>query len=95
LGGFKHEKCFTCHTDKQGPYVFEHLTSRVEGCTSCHDSAHGSVNRHMLSYQRVADLCNSCHTVVPGFHTRFVNTSQCTNCHSQIHGSNLHQAFLQ
>ena len=103
LGGFKQETCFTCHTDKEGPFVFEHLSSRVEGCTSCH-RPHGSVNRHMLAYQRVADLCYSCHVEVPSFHRgfgpptaapRFDSTTNCTNCHSAIHGSNLDHAFLQ
>ena len=94
LGGFKQELCFRCHTDKQGPYLYEHVAVRVEGCESCH-TAHGAVNRHMLSYQRVADLCYSCHAGVPGFHTRFTADSQCTNCHVSIHGSNLDEAFLR
>ena len=103
LGGFSHETCISCHTDKGGPFVFEHLSSRVEGCTTCHDP-HGSVNRHMLSFQREADLCYSCHVEVPSFHRgfgpatappRFDSTTTCTNCHSAIHGSNLDHVFLQ
>ena len=94
LGGFKQEQCVQCHTDKGGPFVFEHHGQRVEGCVACHQP-HGSVNRHMLTFQSVADLCYSCHAVVPGFHTRFDNTTQCTNCHSTIHGSNFDPAFLK
>ena len=94
LGGFTHETCINCHTDKGGPFVFEHQSSRIEGCTACH-VPHGSVNRHVLAYQKVADLCFSCHVAVPGFHSRFEAQTNCTNCHSQIHGSNLHHAFLQ
>ena len=94
LGGFKQEQCISCHTDKGGPFVFEHGSQRVEGCSSCHDP-HGSPNRHLLTFQSVADLCYSCHVAVPGFHTRFDNTTQCTNCHSTIHGSNFHPAFLK
>jgi predicted CXXCH cytochrome family protein len=93
LGGFKQETCLKCHTDKRGPWVYEHGSVRVEGCTACH-TPHGSVNRHMLLYQRTADLCFSCHAVVPSFHTRFTHETVCTNCHSQIHGSNLSPVFL-
>lgn len=103
LGGFKYETCVECHTDKQGPWVFEHLSNRVEGCTACHANPHGSVNRHMLTYQKVAELCYGCHVVVPGFHkgsfepgvVRFGNDAQCTNCHSTIHGSNISEFFLR
>lgn len=94
LGGFKQEACMDCHADKGGPYVFEHGAQRVEGCVACH-SPHGSPNRHLLKHQNVAELCFSCHAVVPGFHSRFTLETQCTNCHSTIHGSNFHPAFLK
>jgi len=102
LGGVKAETCTGCHTDKQGPFVFEHQSQLVEGCTACHDP-HGSVNRHLLAYQNVGDLCYSCHVEVPGFHQggppgtspRFDSTTNCTNCHSTIHGSNLDPYFLR
>jgi DmsE family decaheme c-type cytochrome len=93
LGGFKQNVCYKCHTDKQGPFLYEHLSVRIERCTTCHDP-HGSVNRHMLLYENVADLCLSCHVVVPSFHSRFTHETQCTNCHANIHGSNLHPYFL-
>lgn len=94
LAGFKQEACFECHTDKGGPFVFEHASSRVDGCVACHDP-HGSPNRHMLKFQRVAELCFSCHAQVPGFHARFNPDTVCTNCHSTIHGSNFDPAFLK
>ncbi len=94
LGGFKHESCFKCHTDKQGPFLYEHGAVRVEGCKACHDP-HGSVNRHMLTYQRVADLCYSCHVTVPGWHSRFTPTTNCTDCHLTIHGSNFSAGFIK
>jgi len=94
LGGFKQETCFKCHTDKQGPFVYEHGAIRVEGCTACHDP-HGSINRHMLTHQKTAELCFSCHTTVPIWHNRFVAESVCTNCHSTIHGSNLDSRFIK
>jgi DmsE family decaheme c-type cytochrome len=93
LGGFKQSACAECHTDKEGPFIFEHGASRVEGCVACH-SPHGSPNRHQLKFQRVAELCFSCHAQVPGFHSRFTLDTVCTNCHSSIHGSNFDAAFL-
>jgi DmsE family decaheme c-type cytochrome len=94
LGGFKQQQCASCHADKLGPFVFEHGAVAVEGCTACH-TPHGSPNRHMLDFQRVAELCYSCHAVVPGFHLRFTLDTLCTNCHSSIHGSHLDPNFLR
>lgn len=101
LGGFSSDTCESCHTEKQGPYLYEHLSVRVEGCTSCHQP-HGSVNRHMLLTQNMGELCYSCHVEVPGFHIaasgdsfRFNERTNCVNCHSAIHGSNLHPRFLR
>lgn len=94
LGGLKQEMCVGCHTDKVGPYIFEHPSLRVEGCVACH-SPHGSPNRHMLNFQSTAELCFSCHNAVPGFHSRFTTATNCTNCHSSIHGSNFDSTFLK
>ncbi|MDW7983493.1 MAG: cytochrome c3 family protein [Acidobacteriota bacterium] len=74
--------------------MFEHGSSLVEGCTTCHDP-HGSPNRRQLIFQSTADLCHSCHATVPGFHIRFRPDTQCTNCHSAIHASNLSPYFLK
>jgi DmsE family decaheme c-type cytochrome len=92
LGGFD-QTCISCHRDKDGPFVFEHGSQRVEGCVACHDP-HGSPNRHMLTFQSVGELCYSCHATVPGFHSRFTADTVCTNCHSTIHGSNFDPFFL-
>ncbi len=95
LGGFKHEACFSCHTDKAGPFLYEHEASRIEGCSACHD-VHGSPNRHMLTMHNIADLCFSCHIMAPSFHARFDSlSSNCATCHSTIHGSNLDKIFLK
>lgn len=94
LGGVKQDQCGNCHTDKSGPFVYEHPPVRVEGCVACH-SPHGSPNRHLLSFQSVGDLCFSCHSAVPGFHSRFTQETVCTNCHSAIHGSFLSPFLLK
>jgi len=98
LGGFKDETCIDCHTDKGGPFVFEHGSVQVEGCVACH-TPHGSINRHLLTFQSTGELCYSCHATVPGFHVgtppRFTFATNCTNCHSSIHGSNLDPFFLK
>ncbi len=85
--------CFKCHTDKQGPFVFEHAATRLEGCGSCH-IAHGGANAHMLKYSNVNLLCLQCHTNSPGIHATVMDANQshyeqaCVNCHVKIHGSN-------
>jgi DmsE family decaheme c-type cytochrome len=94
LGGFRQQACLKCHADKGGPWVFEHGSQRVDGCLSCH-SPHGSPNRHLLHFQRIADLCYSCHAQLPGFHLNFTPDRDCLSCHSRIHGSNVDPDFLQ
>jgi DmsE family decaheme c-type cytochrome len=101
LGGFQQSVCRKCHADKDGPFVFEHAATRVEGCTACH-TPHGSANRHMLTHQNNGALCYSCHAAVPQFHlgfgpgpARFNERTVCTNCHVTIHGSNLDRDFLR
>jgi len=86
--------CFKCHTDKQGPFVFEHAAVRIEGCASCH-MAHGGANAHMLKYSNVNLMCLQCHTNSPGIHATVMDANQshyeqaCVNCHVKIHGSNI------
>ena len=95
LGGFKHEACISCHTDKGGPFLYEHGASRIEGCGACHE-VHGTPNRRMLTHQSISDLCFSCHAAAPSFHSRFDSyTSNCTTCHPTIHGSHLSKIFLK
>ena len=55
--------CFKCHTDKQGPFVFEHQPVKIDGCQSCH-LMHGGPNPHMLKLSNVNLLCLQCHTTV-------------------------------
>lgn len=102
LGGATETVCTECHADKDGPFLFEHDASRVEGCIACH-TPHGSSNRHLLTHQQTGELCYSCHADVPQFHLgfapvgdpRFGTGTVCTNCHVTIHGSNIDPAFLK
>lgn len=94
--------CYTCHADKQGPFVYEHAPIKVEGCTVCH-TPHGSVNARLLKRAQVRFLCLECHSELaggapgtPSFHNiaqaRYQN---CTTCHVNIHGSNVHRYFFE
>jgi DmsE family decaheme c-type cytochrome len=90
------ESCVSCHTEKRGPFLWEHAPIR-ESCTSCHDS-HGASNDRMLQ-AKVPMLCQRCH-----IHTRHPATPYdavallagnnrlvgraCSTCHPAIHGSN-------
>jgi DmsE family decaheme c-type cytochrome len=84
--------CLRCHAEVQGPFVFEHAGNVTEGCIRCHDP-HGSVNRHLLIRQQVAQLCYECHTVTPPNHVQ-PRYRDCTRCHVDIHGSNTDPRFL-
>ena len=97
--------CLTCHAEKRGPFVFDHVTGSAGNCLSCHQP-HGSNNPKQLLWARVDQLCLSCHSRTggpataggqpPAFHDltlpRYRN---CTTCHVAIHGSNLSPAFLK
>lgn len=102
------EACLKCHTDKRGPFAFEHPPVRVEGCEMCH-SPHGSTNSRLLRRPVVFTLCLECHngagtfgrtlSGVPslsGTHNMLDPKYQnCTNCHVRIHGSNSDPLFLR
>jgi DmsE family decaheme c-type cytochrome len=57
------ETCYTCHTEKRGPFLFEHAAVR-EDCVSCHDP-HGSNHGRML-VQKAPNLCWNCHLTGSG-----------------------------
>ena len=99
--------CFKCHSDKQGPFVFEHAPLKVEGCAACHDP-HGSSNPKLLKRNVVSQLCLECHSNVgtqtaepgtpgtPTFHNLTTARYQnCTTCHVKIHGSNSSRVFFR
>jgi predicted CXXCH cytochrome family protein len=95
--------CIKCHTDKKGPFVYEHLPITVEGCATCHNT-HGSANPKMLKRSQVRQLCLECHSAIseglapgaPSFHNQAnVRYQNCTICHAKIHGSQTHPAFFR
>ena len=95
--------CIKCHSNKQGPFVFEHAPLKVEGCAACH-TPHGSANPKMLKRSSVRQLCLECHSSitdqfapdVPSFHNQAVLRYQsCTTCHAAIHGSNSSSVFFR
>ena len=98
------EKCLSCHTEKRGPFLWEHAPVQ-ESCLNCHDP-HGS-NHEKLLVTSLPLLCQECHSPIdlpnvahPGALTTAQNAPNagvpddrlvnrgCLNCHSQIHGSN-------
>jgi DmsE family decaheme c-type cytochrome len=91
--------CAKCHADKQGPFVFEHLPVKTEGCSSCH-TPHGATNPRLLRVSQTSLLCLQCHTVpTTGPAGPAHNLSQkyqaCTMCHSAVHGSNSSNVFFK
>jgi DmsE family decaheme c-type cytochrome len=100
--------CLKCHTDKRGPFAYEHAATRIDGCDTCH-SAHGSPNPRLLKRPVVATLCLECHTGAgnfgregdgivrqPGLHNLADPRFQtCVACHVRIHGSNIDDKFFR
>ena len=105
------QPCLNCHTDKRGPFLFEHGSMVVEGCDACH-VPHGSTNPRMLKRPVLFTLCLECHNgqgTFGGF-GQFQHGIQiplaehnladprfqnCTTCHVKIHGSNTSQLFFR
>ena len=91
--------CTKCHTDKRGPFVFEHMPVKAEGCMACH-TPHGSQNARLLNMPEVNVLCIQCHSpvaadTVHGISNASADSVPCTSCHTYIHGSNMNAAFLR
>jgi DmsE family decaheme c-type cytochrome len=101
--------CVKCHTEKAGPFVFEHMPVKTEGCTACH-SVHGSPNPRLLVTANVNSLCLQCHTIngttpngsfpttpqpVGPQHNQTAQYQACTVFHTQIHGSNAAVNFFK
>ncbi len=55
------DKCYECHAEKRGPFVWEHPPVR-ESCLNCH-LPHGSTHEPLLKVKRPL-LCQRCHNTV-------------------------------
>ncbi len=102
------EACLKCHSDKRGPFSFEHPAVRVDGCETCHNP-HGSPNARLLRRPVVFTLCLECHngagtfgrqgdgitTQSPSHNMAEARFQNCTTCHTRIHGSNTDPLFLR
>jgi DmsE family decaheme c-type cytochrome len=94
------DTCYTCHTEKRGPFVFNHQPV-TEDCAICHNP-HGTINASLLK-SRPPFLCQQCHEPtshrgnIPGLLAGTGNAAgtrglaqarSCLNCHTNIHGGN-------
>ena len=96
--------CLSCHAEKRGPFVFNHVNGVAGDCLTCHES-HGSSNPKRLIRARVDLLCLECHSPItpgvlgsqpPSFHDlRVPRYRNCTTCHTAVHGSNRSPALLK
>lgn len=103
LTSFAEAPCLRCHSEKEGPFVFEHATLKIRNCQACHEP-HGSNNSKQLVRSTVRSLCLECHSrsqnvltaQPPAFHdVRSPRYQNCTTCHVKIHGSNASPIFLR
>ena len=96
-------KCFECHEEKRGPFLWEHPVV-TEDCLTCH-TPHGSTHGPLLE-TKAPYLCQRCHSDENHAGTLYAkNPDQmdqsiyqagssyvfyraCLNCHVSIHGSN-------
>ncbi|MBI2686094.1 MAG: DmsE family decaheme c-type cytochrome [Acidobacteria bacterium] len=107
--GLQNEQaCLKCHTDKRGPFLYEHAAVRVDGCETCH-SPHGSTNARLLKRPVTFTLCLECHNGAGSFGRQSDGVTlqspshnmtdpryrNCTTCHVRIHGSNSDSRFLR
>lgn len=91
--------CVKCHANIRGPFVYEHVPVKTEGCTSCH-TPHGSTNPRLLRVSQVNLLCLQCHTFPTQgpngpTHNQAAKYQACTMCHVAIHGSNSSNVFFR
>ncbi|TBR23928.1 DmsE family decaheme c-type cytochrome [bacterium] len=85
------DTCYTCHTEKKTPMLWEHGPVK-EDCMTCH-TPHGSTNDKLLT-TRPPRLCQSCHmqgrhqSGTLGQNSVYAVGKACLNCHPMVHGSN-------
>src|SRR5205807_1236218 len=100
--------CVRCHSDKRGPFVFEHPPVRVENCETCH-RPHGSTNTRLLTRPIVFAVCLECHNGAGNFGRQGVSVltqnstlnmfdlkyRNSTTFHVLLHRSNSDPRFLR
>lgn len=95
--------CIKCHSDKQGPFTYEHAPLKTEGCAACH-TPHGSSNPRLLRFSAVNQLCLTCHSVAHDVgavepagpqHNQNAQYANCTACHVKVHGSHSSPVFFR
>jgi DmsE family decaheme c-type cytochrome len=69
--GDANQRCFGCHQDYAGPWIFEHAPV-VDDCTICHDP-HGAVTDDLLETAQPV-VCLSCHSLNDLWHHTFLGT---------------------
>jgi DmsE family decaheme c-type cytochrome len=94
--------CTKCHTEKGGPFAYEHPVVKTEGCVACH-VPHGGPNPRLLNRASVNTICLQCHSPSPNFstsnpigpaHNQATQYQSCTICHASVHGSNTSEFFF-
>src|SRR5713101_4413033 len=102
------EPCLKCHSEKRGPFLYEHEPVRVDGCETCH-LPHGSTNSRLLRRPVVFTMCLECHNgaapfgrqnagvlaITPSHNMADPRYQNCTTCHVRVHGSNADPLFLR
>ncbi|MFQ5868932.1 MAG: cytochrome c3 family protein [Candidatus Zixiibacteriota bacterium] len=95
----KNSACYKCHTEMDGPFLYEHEASRdfgLEdgGCLNCHDP-HGSAFVNLLK-EPASQLCRQCHQVPTHFtaHNGAYAVRDCLECHIDVHGSDTDKHYF-
>jgi predicted CXXCH cytochrome family protein len=86
----RNEKCFKCHKEQRGPFVFEHEAMR-EGCSVCH-TPHGSINDKLLVAGQTI-TCVRCHIEPNETGNVHHGRTNCLDCHTEVHGSNMNTSL--
>lgn len=98
------EKCFQCHKEFKGPFLFEHDPVR-DGCQTCHNPHGSPYDKLLVADQRVT--CLRCHwepatnsagaTIGGRNHSGWAvgRGTDCIDHHSAVHGSNLESSLLE
>jgi DmsE family decaheme c-type cytochrome len=96
--------CVRCHSEKAGPFEYEHDVVKTEGCTACH-FPHGGPNPRLLNRASVNTICLQCHFPSTNSatasmpmnvaHNPAAKDQPCTMCHADIHGSHKDAHFFK